>query len=186
MSAPVISQPTANGTARPSADEAEERAVDEAHAGSSTRSRRVALALGAAVVGDEPADVRVQRPRSAPSMPAPRPTCGLCGSPSSSVCAWCLRWSATQLMTGPWTAIEPGGGEAGTRPASDVRNARCVSIRWKPTVTPKPVIRYITSSSARSCRPTTSFQKTTIAAAMTTGGRTTASRFTTRAVFDMS
>src|SRR4029450_4459286 len=35
------------------------------------------------------------------------PTCGECGSPSSSACAWCLRWSATQSMTGPWTDIEP-------------------------------------------------------------------------------
>jgi len=26
---------------------------------------------------------------------------------SSSVWAWCLRWSATQEITGPWTAIDP-------------------------------------------------------------------------------
>src|SRR4029079_19439291 len=88
-------------------------------------------------------------------------------------------------MTGPWTAIDPAAANRYST-GLDVRNARCVSIRWNPTVTPNPVIRYIASSRARSCSPTTSFQKTTIAAAMTIGGRTTARRFTARAVLDMS
>ena len=52
------------------------------------------------------------RPLSAPIQPSPNCTCGECGSPSSSACAWCLRWSATQSMTGPCTDIEPGDREA--------------------------------------------------------------------------
>jgi hypothetical protein len=68
----------------------------------------------------------------------------------------------------------------------EVRNERWVSMRWKPTVTPKPVTTYMTASSARSWTPTTSFQNTTIAARIRIGGRTTARRFTTRVVFDMS
>ena len=47
------------------------------------------------------------RPLSAPIQPSPNWTCGECGSPSSSACAWCLRWSATQSMTGPCTDIDP-------------------------------------------------------------------------------
>src|SRR5439155_84869 len=52
------------------------------------------------------------RPRSAPRRPDPWPTWGECGSPSTSVWAWCLRWSATQLMTGPWTDIVPSTASA--------------------------------------------------------------------------
>ena len=47
-----------------------------------------------------------QRPVTAPLKPLPCPW-GVCGSPSWSVWAWCLRWSATQFMTGPSTAIDP-------------------------------------------------------------------------------
>ena len=47
-----------------------------------------------------------QRPVTAPLKPLPWPW-GVCGSPSWSVWAWCLRWSATQFMTGPCTAIDP-------------------------------------------------------------------------------
>ena len=61
-------------------------------------------------------------------MPAPAPTWGECGSPSSSVWAWCLRWSATQLMTGPWTAIEPAAAKKYST-GLEVRNERWVSIR---------------------------------------------------------
>ena len=70
-----------------------------------------------------------QRPCSTPVTPSPCPTWGLCGSPSTSVCAWCLRWSATQAITGPCTAIEPR--EAKTYSVGLwVRKERWVSIRW--------------------------------------------------------
>ncbi len=42
---------------------------------------------------------------------------GECGSPSRSEKAWCLRWSATQPMTGPCMAMLPVT-------ASAIRNAR--------------------------------------------------------------
>ena len=74
-------------------------------------------------------------PRTAPTTPLPRPTWGLCGSPSSSVCAWCLRWSATQLMTGPCTAIDPSTAKVYST-GFETWKERCVSSRWKPTVTP--------------------------------------------------
>ncbi len=48
-----------------------------------------------------------KRPRRAPLQPWPWSTWGLCGSPSLSEKAWCLRWSATQEMTGPSIAAEP-------------------------------------------------------------------------------
>ena len=61
-----------------------------------------------------------QNPRSDPRRPAPLPTCGECGSPSTSECAWCLRWSETHWQTGPCDVIEPST-------ASSVLNARLVS-----------------------------------------------------------
>ena len=49
---------------------------------------------------EQPADVRVPQARAACRADRRRgPACGLCGSPSSSVNAWCLRWSATQSIT---------------------------------------------------------------------------------------
>ena len=58
-------------------------------------------------VVEQPADVGVPEAASAPASSPSLPTCGLCGSPSSSECAWWRRWSATQPITGPSTAIEP-------------------------------------------------------------------------------
>src|SRR3954470_8305431 len=46
-------------------------------------------------------------PRSAPRQPPSCPAWGECGSPSWSEKAWCLRWSATQEITGPSIAAEP-------------------------------------------------------------------------------
>ena len=43
-------------------------------------------------------------------------------------------------------------------------NDRCVSRRWKPTVTPKPVTRYITARIARSVQETKLFQSRKMAA----------------------
>ena len=48
-----------------------------------------------------------QRPAILPRIPGPKPACGECGSPSRSAKLWCLRWSETQRITGPCTAIEP-------------------------------------------------------------------------------
>src|SRR5215210_696787 len=94
-----------------------------------------------------------QRPLSTPRQPGAPWVCGLCGSPSSSVKVWCLRWSATQWITAPWTDIEP-------RIASVARShglawkERWVNRRWKPIVTPKPTAAYMTARIARS-RPVT-------------------------------
>ena len=72
----------------------------------------------ALVTVEQPARVRVPPARSA-RRASRAPPCGwgLCGSPSSSVNVWCLRWSATQWMTAPCTDIEP-------RIASVARTAR--------------------------------------------------------------
>ena len=84
-------------------------------------------------------------------------------------------------MTGPWTAIEPAAAKKYST-GLEVRNERWVSMRWKPTVTPRPVSRYIASATTRSCGPTTLFQKTTMDARMIRGGSTTVSRFAIFAV----
>src|SRR5690348_5762238 len=84
-------------------------------------------------------------------------------------------------MTGPCTAIEPAAAKKYST-GFEVLKARWVSIRWKPTVTPKPVTKYMTKATTRSWTPTMSFQKTTIAARMISGGRTTVSRFAILAV----
>ena len=64
-----------------------------------------------------------------PFRPEPWPTCGLCGSPSSSVWAWCLRWSATHAIAGPWTAIEPAMAQKYST-GLDAWKALWVSMRW--------------------------------------------------------
>ena len=83
-----------------------------------------------------------KRPRMAPLQPWPWSTWGLCGSPSWSEKVWCLRWSATQEMTGPSIAAEP---RIASRPCSQVwvLKLRWVKWRWKPTVIPSPVMKYI-------------------------------------------
>ena len=93
-----------------------------------------------------------QRPVIAPLKPLPWP-CGECGSPSWSVCAWCLRWSATHDMTGPWTDIEPNAANVYSTDLC-VWNERCVSRRWKPSVTPKPVIAYMMARAASALQST--------------------------------
>src|SRR5918911_1087555 len=57
-------------------------------------------------------------------------------------------------MTGPCTAIDPATANRYST-GFEVRNERCVSMRWKPTVTPKPVITYMEKRTARSEIPTT-------------------------------
>ena len=63
---------------------------------------------------------------------------GLWGSPSLSEKAWCLRWSATQEITGPSIAAEPRA-PITARTAGPVLKLRWVKRRWKPTVMPRPV-----------------------------------------------
>ncbi len=79
----------------------------------------------------------------------PWSTCGLCGSPSTSENAWCLRWSATHEMTGPSIAAEPRIASVARTPFL-VLNARWVSRRWNPTVTPSPVAAYMITNTTRS------------------------------------
>src|SRR5215211_2113233 len=102
-------------------------------------------------------------PRSAPRQPPSWPAWGECGSPSWSENAWCLRWSATHEMTGPSIAADPSAPNV-ARSHGLVWKLRCVSSRWKPTVTPIPVRKYMIASTARSlqcsqpcqvCQPTT-------------------------------
>ena len=55
-----------------------------------------------------------------------------------------------------------------------------VSMRWKPTVTPKPQIRYISTSSARSLQSTSVFHSSTIATSTARSGTTTPIRLEIR------
>ncbi len=84
-----------------------------------------------------------------PRRPVPWSTCGLCGSPSRSEKAWCLRWSATHEMTGPSIAAEPSTAKT-KRKNGDVLNERWVKRRCMPTVTPSPVRRYMIANTTRS------------------------------------
>ena len=117
--------------------------------------------------------------RAGPRSPPECPTWGLWGSPSWSVWAWCLRWSATQSRTEPWTAIEPS--TANVRSSHGcVANARWVSRRWKPTVMPVAVSRYIPPRMHRSVTSTARFHKSRTAASTPTSGTTTPSRLASR------
>src|ERR1700733_527774 len=62
---------------------------------------------------------------------------GECGSPSLSLYLWCLRWSDTQVMTGPSMARVPAIASATRRPVFAL-NDPCVKYLWYPTVTPSP------------------------------------------------
>ena len=62
---------------------------------------------------------------------------GECGSPSLSLYLWCLRWSDTQVMTGPSMARLPAIASATRRPVFAL-NEPWVKYRWKPTVMPSP------------------------------------------------
>src|SRR3954463_5083471 len=120
-----------------------------------------------------------------PLSPLPWPTCGLCGSPSTSVWAWCLRWSATQSRTEPWTLSWPRPAKVRSSHGS-TRNDRGVSSRWKPTVTPIAVPRYITAKIARSTPSTQEFHSSTIATRTPTNGTTTPARLARRSVLPMA
>ena len=96
---------------------------------------------------------------------------GECGSPSRSENLWCLRWSATHRMTGPWIAIEPAIARA-TLTARLGLNDLCVKRRWKPTVMPWPVSQYMTTMRRTSVQPSQPPQATGTAAAIARNGTT--------------
>ena len=114
-----------------------------------------------------------QSPVSTPRTPSPEWVCGLCGSPSSSVNVWCLRWSATQWITAPWTDIEPRIANV-ARSHGFASNERCVSMRWKPIVTPSPMATYMTARIARSSQVTKPPHRSQRAAMKPRNGTTTA------------
>ena len=96
---PLRAKPSAERHARLSQPISGKPAVDAPHQRVLEQVGRVALRGGLAVGLEQPADVRVPEARRHAAQPSP-PACGLCGSPSWSVNAWCLRWSATQSMHG--------------------------------------------------------------------------------------
>ena len=79
-----------------------------------------------------------KKPLTSANGPSPWPWWGLCGSPSLSEHAWCLRWSATQEMIGPSIAIDPRTAQT-ARVFGPVLKARWVNRRCSPTVTPSVV-----------------------------------------------
>ena len=97
-----------------------------------------ALPAAALGVDEEPAEVGVEKSAQGAAEAVAMVDVGAVGAPSSSVKAWCLRWSATQEMTGPSIAAEP---RMASRPCSQglALKLRWVRWRWKPTVTPSPV-----------------------------------------------
>ena len=88
-------------------------------------------------------------------------------------------------MTGPWTDVEPAIANAYSSRLC-IWKARCVSRRWKPTVTPNPAIRYITPKAMRSVTPTSEFHSSTTATRNATKGRRTAIRLTVRSALVMA
>ena len=82
-SVPVMSKPSADGSARPSDDERDERAVDAPHARRPrSRSRAYLRAVGLAVLGRAASRRGRARARArAPLMPSPWPTWGEWGRP---------------------------------------------------------------------------------------------------------
>ena len=106
-SSPVRAQPIANGISRPSVTQSGNSLLMTRMPRSSSRSGACCSRLDGRRVVEEPADVRVPEPVSGVASSPSLPTCGLCGSPSSSECAWWRRWSVTQPITGPSTAIDP-------------------------------------------------------------------------------
>ena len=87
-------------------------------------------------------------------------------------------------MTGPWTAIEPAAANRYST-GFEVWNERWVSIRWKPTVMPKPVMRYIATQEREVVQADDVVPEDDDRGGDHDGGRTTASRLTTRAVLVM-
>ncbi len=94
---------------------------------------------------------------------------GECGSPSLSENLWCLRWSATHRTTGPWIAIEPRTARAILIGRLGLKD-RWVKPRWKPTVTPPQVRKYIGTAIATSVQPSQPPQATGTAASSAANG----------------
>ena len=107
MIEPPIATPSTNGAASPMITHSRNVRSMKLIVGSSIRSRRVAVLLAALRVQEQPAEVGVREAAQRARRPWPWSTCGECGSPGTSVKAWCLRWSATQEITGPSIAIDP-------------------------------------------------------------------------------
>ena len=83
------------GSARPASDDQREGAVDRAHAAVLDQVAGVALRARPGPRGRTASPCARTRARAARRAGRRRAACGECGSPSSSVWAWCLRWSAT-------------------------------------------------------------------------------------------
>ena len=59
------------------------------------------------------------KPVNAPHGVSGWPACGECGSPSLSENAWCLRWSVTHCVSGPWTVMQPRIASVALTPGPD-------------------------------------------------------------------
>jgi hypothetical protein len=88
-------------------------------------------------------------------------------------------------MTGPCTAIEPSTAKVYSS-GFEVWKERWVSRRWKPTVTPIAVARYITAAITRSVTLTILFQSRTTAVSVARKGTSTAPRLATFSVLLIS
>jgi hypothetical protein len=84
---------------------------------------------------------------------------------------WCLRWSATQRITGPSIASEPATAQATFNARLGLKDL-CVNRRWKPTVMPCPEIAYITTAMSTSLQPSQPPQATGTAATTARNGST--------------
>ena len=113
------------------------------------------------------------RPLTTPFHPGPNPWWGECGSPSLSESAWCLRWSVTHCVTGPWQAIEPRIAQTAVMKRV-VLKARCENSLWKPMVMPSPHATYMTANMMRSMGPTATPQSSPVTDSSASGGTTMA------------
>ncbi len=84
------------------------------------------------------------------------------GSPGRSVKAWCRRCWETQLVTEPSMPMVPAMARVTFSQRAGTKD-RWLNSRWKPTLSPIPVTRYMPTPRPRSSQPIPWLQKITMA-----------------------
>ena len=123
-----MSQPSANGIAKLSPTQRKNSLSTTRRTRSLSRSGANRSRSAVPTASNSQPTCACHSPLTPPQNPGPA-RCGECGSPAWSVNVWCLRWSATQVMTDPCTAIEPSMATIARNARLD-SNARWVNMRW--------------------------------------------------------
>ena len=102
----LSSPPSTAGCGQAQRGPAGELAVDPDDVAVGQQVRGETRGVGLLAAGASSPKWECQKPRATAAGLVPN-SHGECGSPSLSVKAWWRRWSATQVMTGPWKAMLP-------------------------------------------------------------------------------